>query len=242
MGIIPLYIGVELILGVAILNKAGGIYGVLSLLTGHPINFWQWLYNFLAIVLLPFYISALINLKDKFSNARKVSLACLIYVADTLVGMLYTFYFIHFWFSREDNNPTAVPGQDASGSKYPSQADSVVNDLGIDKRLDSARSVTGGASGSTLSSQSASPARELFLTISAIILVAIFRLYSTLVVISFTRALLKQDSNNQKYNNVTVDEDAEDSLKQKNSIISKIKLQIHYIEVKSKQILLEFFR
>ena len=91
-----MFIGVEVILGITILNKASGVYGILSLFTGHPINFWQWLYNLLAIITLPVYVSALINLKTKPRNLRKISLATIVYVLDTFIGSLYTLYFIYF--------------------------------------------------------------------------------------------------------------------------------------------------
>lgn len=98
----PLYIGAEIVLGFAILNKAAGFYGFLSIITGHPINFWQWLYNVLELLCLPFYISALTLIKKKPENGRKFLLACLVYVIDSVVGVFYTLYFVHFWFANEE--------------------------------------------------------------------------------------------------------------------------------------------
>lgn len=102
LGLVPLYIGAEIVIGIAILNKAAGFYGFLSIITGHPINFWQWLYNVLEILCLPFYISALTLIKKKPENGRKFLLACLVYVIDTVVGVFYTLYFVHFWFANEE--------------------------------------------------------------------------------------------------------------------------------------------
>lgn len=198
-----MYIGVELILGVGILNKAGGAYGVLSLLTGHPINFWQWLYNLLAIATLPFYISALSNLMNRANNVRKVSLACVIYTADTLVGILYTIYFIYFWFSREDNNPASIPKIPDDPLKQPNL------------------------------SQSATPGRELFFTASTSIFVTAFRIYCTLVVLSFTRALLKQDANSD----VSADEDADQWLRSDQTLSTRVKHKLFEVELKAKEYL-----
>lgn len=211
---IPLYIGVELILGAAILNKAGGAYGILSIFLGHPINFWQWLYHFLAILVLPFYISALKNLQNRANNIRKLSLACLIYVADTAIGVLYTVYFIHFWFSREDTNPAEVPGSvhARDSSDY-------------------------GASTASLSSQSATPARELFFTTSGVLIVTTVRLYATLVFLSFTKALLKQDTTNSHE-----DYAAEgDGILGGSGYAQAIKKFVYGLEIRSKEILSDFF-
>lgn len=168
---IPLYIGVEVVLGIAILNKVSGAFGILSIITGHPINFWQWLYNLLALVVLPFYILCLVNMNNRTKATRKMSLVCLLYVADTAVGFLYTLYFTYFWFSREDTTPGAeiYPG----GSK--------------------------GAVDEATAAQSASPERELFFTMAVTLMVAMLRVYTTLVVVSFTRALLKQEAAAQRY-------------------------------------------
>jgi hypothetical protein len=170
---IPLYIGVEVVLGTAIFNKASGAFGILSIFTGHPINFWQWLYNMFALVVLPFYILGLLNLNSREKGTRKTSLVCILYVVDTIVGYLYTLYFNYFWFSHEDNSPTTDP---YAGATKPD--------------VDPATAA-----------QSASAERELFLTMAITLLVAIFRLYTTLVVVSFTRALLKLEAAAQRYSN-----------------------------------------
>ncbi|KAF8001091.1 hypothetical protein HF325_004880 [Metschnikowia pulcherrima] len=169
--VIPLYIGVELILSFAILNKAGGVYGVLSILTGHHMNFWQWLYNLLAFLVLPFYVSASFNLLDRSTNLRKACLGCSIYIVDTIVGFFYTLYFVYFWFSREDSNPVGNAMESA---------------LSLAKRaIDT--------------SQSASASRELFLTVSGTLLTTALRVYFCFVFLSFTKQLLLQSARNQRF-------------------------------------------
>ncbi|CAK7901793.1 inositol phosphorylceramide synthase regulatory subunit Kei1p [[Candida] anglica] len=199
VGYLPLYIGVELILGIAILNKVSGAYGIVSIFTGHPINFWQWLYNMLAIIVLPIYISALSHLQTRPSNVRKVSLACLIFVADTIIGVFYTIYFVSFWFSHEDNVP-------AEESVQP------------------------------LTSQSASEARELFVTSSTTLIITFIRFYFTLVIISFTRALLKQNASQR-----LVAEDEEEAINQPGKL-AKMKKFILGWEIRATEYLGDLFR
>lgn len=231
--IIPLYIGVQLILAIAILNKAGGAYGVLSILTGHHLNFWQWLYNLLSFVVLPFYISALGNILNRACNVRKISLACVIYLADTFIGLLYTAYFVHFWFTREDSSPTTYGGG-GSTSSAAYIPESVETD---DPLIYYARSVSAQADTTDLS-QSASPSRELFLTVSGIILTTAFRLYFTLVFLSFSRQLLKQSALNQKYYGA---DSLDEEVMHPTSFIGRVKKLVYDLEMRAKAFMLEWF-
>lgn len=212
--VIPLYIGVEVILAVAILNKAGGAYGVLSILTGHHLNFWQWLFNLLSFLTLPFYISGLSNILNKANNVRKTSLACVIYLIDTVIGLLYTIYFVHFWFSREDNNPTSYGGSGSEASGVDAYSSYVRRD---------------GSSDSL--SQSASPQRELFLTVSGIIVTNALRLYFALVFVSFTKQLLKQSALNQKYYGA---DSLDEEVLHPTSLTGRVKKIIYDLEMRAK--------
>ncbi|CAX45377.1 conserved hypothetical protein [Candida dubliniensis CD36] len=214
LGSIPLFIGVEVILGITILNKASGLYGILSLFTGHPINFWQWLYNSLAIITLPVYVSALINLKTKPRNLRKISLATIVYVLDTLVGSIFTLYFIYFWFSSEEGSVKS----------------------------------TGADSSSALSSQSASAARELFITLGTTISVTAIRLYFTLVILSFAKALLKQNRMEARYNDIqngtssrSLEEEEETEVANATGYFAEFRKAIFDLEVRSKEYLDDLF-
>lgn len=204
---IPLFIGVEIILGVTILNKASGLYGILSLFTGHPINFWQWLYNLLSLIALPVYASALINLKVKARNLRKISLATIVYTLDTILGSLFTLYFIYFWFTLEDGS---------------------VKSDGVDA-----------------TSQSASPARELTITISTTIIVTVVRFYFTLVMVSFTKALLKQNSMELRYNSNLNEEPPQDpeeeELMNAEGISGEFRKALFDLEIRSKELLNDLF-
>lgn len=207
---IPLYIGVELILAFAILNKAGGVYGVLSILTGHHMNFWQWLYNLLNFLVLPFYISALFNLLTRATSLRKTCLGCLIYLADTAVGFLYTLYFVYFWFSREDSSP----GTYGDGVGAAVEARDMSN-----------------------LSESASPSRELFLTVSGTLITTCMRVYFCFVFVSFTKRLLVLSLRKQRvHGHDSVSEEAVHP-----SLVGKVRKFIYALEMRAKHFFTETF-
>ncbi|KAI5968794.1 hypothetical protein CANMA_002230 [Candida margitis] len=221
LGFIPLFIGVEIVLGVTILNKAGGLYGILSLLTGHPIDFWQWLYNSLALLMLPIYATALINLRNKARNLRKLSLATVVYIVDTIIGTLYTVYFVFFWFQSEDGSEAEVGG------------DSLLR-----RKMDASDEEA------NLSSQSASAGRELFFIFATTIVMTIIRIYFTLVIVSFTKALLKQNSMEQRYrdrsSSTSVTDAEENEILNSNGFYGEFKKAVLDMEIRSKEFLDDF--
>ncbi|KAI5963756.1 uncharacterized protein KGF55_002636 [Candida pseudojiufengensis] len=226
-GYIPLAIGVEIILGITILNKAGGLYGILSLFTGHPINFWQWLYNSLALIMLPIYANALINLTNKQNNVRKISLSTVVYLIDTLIGILYTLYFMVFWFYSEEESGTDVGG----------------NGLNFFKRT-----MDETDAGADLSKQSASAHRELFFIFSTSLIMTVIRIYFTLVLISFNKNLLKQqtlrDYNNHNETNSSsqnnqVDAEEQEILDSK-GIYGEFRKVVLDIEIRAKEFLSDY--
>lgn len=212
----------ELILGITILNKASGIYGLLSIVTGHPINFLQWLFNVLALITVPFYARALANLKIKPKNGRSTSLACIVYTLDTLVGLFYTLYFTFLWFSEEG----ALEKRELN-STIANTVASVVTSTPIDT-----------AEKLVQTSQSASQARELFFTFAGTILLTALRLYFNLVIISFTSKLLKQLRNEAQYGK---DDDEIDELIIATGVSGKVRRFIYNLENISLQKLLDFF-
>lgn len=213
---IPLYIGVELILSFAILNKAGGAYGILSIVTGHEMNFWQWIYDLLAVTMLPFYLSALLGLLEKPSNIRKTCLACSIYIIDTFIGLLYTIYFVYFWFSRNDS--AAVSSSALKTVSNPGKVAEILGRATVDL------------------SQSASPSRELFLTISGTLITTAIRLYFCVVFISFTKLLLLQGLQSKKsYRTDSISEEAHYAP----NFVGNVKKFVYGLEVRSKEFLEE---
>lgn len=213
-----MFIGVEVILGITILNKAGGLYGILSLFTGHPIDFWQWLYNSLALIMLPIYATALINLRNKSRNLRKISLATVVYLIDTVIGSLYTIYFVFFWFSSEDGS-----GEDVGG------------DALLKRKVDSSDE------GIDLSSQSASAGRELFFIFATTIVMSVIRIYFALVILSFTKALLKKNSMEQRYrdgpNDISDANTEENEILNSTGLYGEFRKAIFDLEIRSKEFL-----
>lgn len=182
-------------------------------------NFWQWLYNLLAFVTLPFYISALFNLLNRGTNVRKTCLGCLIYLLDTVVGLLYTVYFVYFWFSREDSQPGSYGGNEGSELVENEVSDFVkraAQDL----------------------SQSASPSRELFLTVSGTLLTSAFRLYFCFVFLSFTKQLLKQGQINQR--NYGTDSVGEEVV-HPTSFVGRVKRFVYDLEMRAKLLFTDVF-
>ncbi|KAI5955477.1 hypothetical protein KGF57_003609 [Candida theae] len=219
LGFIPLFIGVEVILGITILNKAGGLYGILSLFTGHPIDFWQWLYNSLALIMLPVYATALINLRNQSRNLRKISLATVVYLVDTIIGTLYTIYFVIFWFHSEDGSTEEVGGAALLRKRKEDASDTAAN----------------------LSSQSASTGRELFFIFAATIAMSVIRVYFALVIVSFTKALLKKNSMEQRYrdgsNDNSVVDTEENEILNSTGIYGEFRKAILDLEIRSKELL-----
>lgn len=108
-------------MGIAILNKISGFYGILSLITGHPIDFSQWVFYLSSILILPFYINGLQNVKNP--NLPKFSLISLIFCGDTLASILFILFFSYQWFST-DSSGTVV--KDPVGVAPPADAVSQV--------------------------------------------------------------------------------------------------------------------
>ncbi|CAK9436137.1 uncharacterized protein LODBEIA_P06950 [Lodderomyces beijingensis] len=222
-GLVPLFIGVEIILGITILNKASGLYGILSLFTGHPINFLQWLYNSLALLMLPVYASAAISLENKVELVRKISFATLVFCIDTLIGLFYTVYFMYLWFSEEGSSGTTT----------------------------SALFTRGGASSYAdlePSSKSASTERELFFIFSTTLVTILMRIYFTLTMLSFAKVLLKQNSLESRYkteinldgengSDQLLEDAAEIEISNSSGLSGEVKKLLYDLEMRSKDFL-----
>lgn len=174
-------------------------------------NVWQWLYDLLAVFMLPFYLSALLNLMEKPANIRKTCLACSIYIIDTIIGLLYTIYFVQFWFSENDSGSAS-----GTGNTIAANAVNVLRRASADL------------------SQSASPSRELFLTVSGTLITTALRIYFCFVFLSFTKQLLFQAAQNKKnYRTDSISEEAN----YPSTILGNLKRFIYGLEVRSKHFL-----
>ncbi|ODV96588.1 hypothetical protein PACTADRAFT_79047 [Pachysolen tannophilus NRRL Y-2460] len=228
IGFLPLYIGIELILGFAILNKVSGFYGLLSLFTGHPIDFMQWIYYMQSIFILPFYVYGLKALHEPRSNANgfkmvnvhRMSLVTVLYTIDTVLSVLFSGYFSWFYFSGKAEEADA-----ASASVIQNTFD---NGAQIPNMK---RAVTT----STNSSESASTTYELFLTFVTILCVSVARFYFNIVMLSFSKNLIKAARFNNNNNNNTTDTE------QSPASMNKFQRILYEWELKSTELLKTWF-
>lgn len=95
---LPINLGADIIICAGLLNKASGIYGLLSLLTGHPISVMSWILHITSVVSLPLYIHAYISAKNR--NALYMLLFAYIYLLDTGIDIGFTIVFCVKWFAE----------------------------------------------------------------------------------------------------------------------------------------------
>ncbi|KAK9454143.1 Inositolphosphorylceramide synthase subunit Kei1-domain-containing protein [Dipodascopsis uninucleata] len=112
MGFVPIAVGAELITMFAIANKASGIYGLLSIVTGHPITAPQLLMNVLSVILLISFLFALHSIRKQ--NALPVVAYSYIYFFDMLANVAFTIYFSVTWFRHFDEK-TSEDGNNNGG-------------------------------------------------------------------------------------------------------------------------------
>ncbi|KAG7749126.1 hypothetical protein KL911_005211 [Ogataea haglerorum] len=143
----------QLVLLYAVINKMCGVYGLLSFLTGHPIDAVQWVYYLSSTAVMVLYIQGFRRVQTP--NINWFSLVVFVYLLDTVIGFLYTGYFSWLWFSEHDNYVQLT-----------------------------ARAVT-----EDLSSQSASGAYELFVTVALTVITSLVRLYFTAIMLAFFKEM-----------------------------------------------------
>ncbi|CCH43796.1 putative membrane protein [Wickerhamomyces ciferrii] len=105
---------VELILGIAILNKLSGLFGILSIFTGHPLDFIQWLLYITSLLMLPYYFLGASNIRNP--KILEHSVILIIYSIDTLTSLGFILWFAGEWFINEDVTAEIKPGEDYSKS------------------------------------------------------------------------------------------------------------------------------
>ncbi|AMD21605.1 HFL251Cp [Eremothecium sinecaudum] len=112
----PLYIGVELSLGIAIFNKFCGFYGILALFTGHPLRITQWFFYVWSCVVLLVYLKGISQIYKP--TLPTTCLVLMSYSADTILSCIFTIYFTNYWFSKEGSAAVA----DVETANQPSSA------------------------------------------------------------------------------------------------------------------------
>lgn len=101
LGVIPLYLGVEVALGITIFNKCAGAYGILAIFNGHPLETMQ-------VIAYSWSIFCLIVYSQGLQETHKPTLYTFsqIFVTfsiDTLLTCILTIYFTKDWFSNPEN-------------------------------------------------------------------------------------------------------------------------------------------
>lgn len=209
-----------------------GVYGLLSMFTGHPINFIQWIYYLSSVVFLAFYIIAYKNIRTPQIN--QMALVTSLYLFDTLIGIGFTLYFCFLWFTEQSQETTEAAakagnaiasatgvdvlpteGSDAAedtrdyAEKYDfSMGKEKIDDPGLIALvsrdiINSPLAQEVAKRGLEIATQSASETYELFWTVSITILTTGIRFYFTLVILSFFRELTIASKFDSRYSITT---------------------------------------
>ncbi|AET39774.1 Kei1p Ecym_4762 [Eremothecium cymbalariae DBVPG len=173
---LPLYIGVELSLGVAIFNKFCGLYGILALFTGRPLDLIQWgfyVWSFAALLVFTKGLSQVYKPK-----LMTYCMVLTVYSLDTVLACFFAVLFTGDWFSKEDTS---------SGSNPVSGKGIGVVDVGKSGTQNFAYRRT------VDDTQSASTHYEYSSTILLTLIVSALRFYSNFIIASFVRRMMKQN-------------------------------------------------
>ncbi|CAI4947650.1 AVN_HP_G0075090.mRNA.1.CDS.1 [Saccharomyces cerevisiae] len=167
LGFMPLYLAVEIVLGISILNKCSGAYGILALFTGHPLDFMQWIAYLWSVFTLIVFSQGLYLIHKP--NLLVFSQICVLYTIDTISTCFFTLWFTTQWFTLEDT--ANIDGNNALQSNPISTGK--LNERGID-----------------ISKQSATESYEYTMTILITLVSLIFRFYFNFILASFVQELL----------------------------------------------------
>ncbi|CAI4368674.1 BAQ_1a_G0012210.mRNA.1.CDS.1 [Saccharomyces cerevisiae] len=167
LGFMPLYLAVEIVLGISILNKCSGAYGILALFTGHPLDFMQWITYLWSVFTLIVFSQGLYLIHKP--NLLVFSQICVLYTIDTISTCFFTLWFTTQWFTLEDT--ANIDGNNALQSNPISTGK--LTERGID-----------------ISKQSATESYEYTMTILITLVSLIFRFYFNFILASFVQELL----------------------------------------------------
>ncbi|CAI4368900.1 BTE_collapsed_G0012190.mRNA.1.CDS.1 [Saccharomyces cerevisiae] len=167
LGFMPLYLAVEIVLGISILNKCSGAYGILALFTGHPLDFMQWIAYLWSVFTLIVFSQGLYLIHKP--NLLVFSQICVLYTIDTISTCFFTLWFTTQWFTLEDT--ANIDGNNALQSNPISTGK--LTERGID-----------------ISKQSATESYEYSMTILITLVSLIFRFYFNFILASFVQELL----------------------------------------------------
>ncbi|CAB4253756.1 similar to Saccharomyces cerevisiae YDR367W KEI1 Component of inositol phosphorylceramide (IPC) synthase [Maudiozyma barnettii] len=163
LGFLPLYIAVEIVLGITILNKCSGAYGILAIFTGHPLDFMQGVSYLWSIFTLIVFAQGLYEIRKP--TLLTFSQIFVFYSIDTVCTCFFTLWFTRVWFGVESSESANASDANVAGSGY-------------SKR------------GADIASQGASQAYEYAITMLITWVSLIFRLYFNFILASFVKELL----------------------------------------------------
>lgn len=101
-------------MGIAILNKLSGLYGILSIFTGHPLDLVQWLLYITSILIVPCYAIGFRHIqKPKILEFAPI---LVLYTIDSLTSLGFIVWFLAEWLINEDVKIEKIEGEDYSKS------------------------------------------------------------------------------------------------------------------------------
>ncbi|KTB14351.1 Inositol phosphorylceramide synthase regulatory subunit KEI1 [Nakaseomyces glabratus] len=162
-GFLPLYLGVEIVLGITILNKCSGAYGILALFTGHPLDYMQWIsYLWSVFTLIVFSQGLFMIHKPKLIVFSQI---LVYFTADTVLTCFFTLWFSAQWFqsANEEKHETSAP-------------------VGVSQNY---------RRSTDLASQGASERYEYTVTMLFTLVTLMFRMYFNFILASFVQELLR---------------------------------------------------
>lgn len=126
LGLFPLYIAVEIALGITILNKCSGAFGILALFTGHPLDVMQWISYMWSIFTLIIFAQGLYEIHKP--TLLTFSQILVFYSLDTILTCLFTLWFTAIWFG---NDTTETKSMEKRGETLESQGATQIYEYGI---------------------------------------------------------------------------------------------------------------
>ncbi|KAL6928644.1 hypothetical protein ACO0SA_001972 [Hanseniaspora valbyensis] len=112
---LPIFFAVEVVLGVLIINKFNGIYGLLSLVTGHKLSAFQIVYYITQLIVLITYLNGL-KLVHK-PNIKFYSLLSIINFVDTII-LFFSMTVFNFKYDLSDKFINPGDSKQAASKQY----------------------------------------------------------------------------------------------------------------------------
>lgn len=189
LGFFPIYYGIEIGLGITIINKFCGMYGILALFSGHALSFMQWIFYLFQFFTLLIYSKALSQVYEP--HLVYYSFTLLTFICDTFFTLFFTIFFTAEWYGGA-SSVTANSGNSGTYQRWLSIRDTA--DVAVAAAAAAAVAPTdpqSSSSASSVGSAAASLSYEYFSTVFIIILGVTGRLYINFLLLSFVKKLFQ---------------------------------------------------